>query len=248
MTDSLLSSQEASAGRKWFDWNPTIDVGVVLLTEFWMVVSYYLVYHVLHSPLVVLLVFVVLTNLVICGLLPVWWVAHYRRRPLAELGITTQRWLPSLLISVALAAISLPRLLQLAYGTNWIPHVIANAMVLWESLFVYGWMQLRFERAFGIIPAVLLAGLCFAGYHIGGNYPPFALMMLLFAGLLYAVAFRLTKNLLALWPIAVSVGSSVGTMSGGLLFDWSQVTMWAVVLVIQLAVIGYTWWKQKLPN
>jgi membrane protease YdiL (CAAX protease family) len=245
VTGDLALSQEASVGRKWFEWKPTLDVGVVLLTELWMIVVYYLVYHVLHSTLAVLLVFVVLTNLIICGLFPIWWVAHYRRQPLAELGITTRRWLPSLLISAALAAMSLPRLLQLAGGTDWVPHVIANAVVLWESLFIYGWMQLRFERAFGIIPAVLLTGLCFAGYHIGGNYPPIALAMLLAAGLLYAAAFRLTRNLLALWPIAASVGSSVGTMSGGLQFSWSQVAMWSAVLVIQLAFIGYTWQRQS---
>jgi membrane protease YdiL (CAAX protease family) len=243
-TDTTLQ-QRNRTGNKWFKWAPSSDIVLALATELWMIGVYYVMAHWQLTYLSVLVLFFFVTNLFINGLLPVWWIAYYHKQPLSELGITTRRWLLSLVISAVLAGVSLPRLLSMAAGTDWLPHVVANAVILWESLFVYGWLQLRFDRAFGIVPGVLLTGLCFAAYHIGGNYTPFALLMTLFAGLLYATAFRLTSNLLTAWPIAVSIGSSVGTLSGGLHFGWSQVAAWSVVLLIQLGFIGYTWWRQR---
>ena len=171
-------------------------------------------------------------------------IAHHRRQPLSELGITTRRWLPSLLIGAGFAAFSLFRLRQMAAGIDWLPHVLFNAVILWEPFFVHAWLQLRYDRAFGIVPGVLLAALSFAAYHIG-TYPPAGLIILLVWGLFYAVVFRLTSNLLTLWPLLWCVGSSIGTLMGGMQFTWSQVAIWSVVMLIQLGFIGYTWWRQS---
>jgi hypothetical protein len=121
--------------------------------------------------------------------------------------------------------------------------VIGNAVILWEPFFVHGWLQLRFDRAFGIVPGVLLAGLCFAGYHVG-TYPLEGVIGLLFFGLIYATVFRLTSNLLIMWPLTWCVGSSLGTLMGGASLTWNQVAIWSAILLIQLVVIGYTWWRQ----
>jgi hypothetical protein len=131
-----------------------------------------------------------------------------------------------------------------AAGMDWLPHVLYNAVILWEPFFVFSWLQLRFDRAFGIVPGVLLAGLSFAAYHIG-TYPPAGLVTLLISGLLFAAIFRLTSNLLIVWPLLWCVGSSIGTLMGGTQFTWSQVVAWSIILLIQLGFIGYTWWRQK---
>ena len=52
-----------------------------------------------------------------------------------------------------------------------LPHLIFNGLVLWEVLFVYGWLQLRFEKAFGYILAPILSALCFCFYHVGSFAP-----------------------------------------------------------------------------
>jgi len=192
----------------------------------------------------VLGVFAVLTTLIVNVLLPVWWIAYCRKQPLSELGITTRRCLASLLIGVGLAAFSSFQLWQMAAGVAWPPHVLFNAVILWEPFFVYSWLQLRFDRAFGIMPGVLLAGLSFAAYHIG-TYPPSGLIVLLIWGLVYAAIFRLTSNLLIVWPFVWAVASSIGTLMGSMQFTWNQVAIWSVILLIQLAFIGYTWWKQS---
>jgi membrane protease YdiL (CAAX protease family) len=93
--------------------------------------------------------------------------------------------------------------------------VLFNAVILWEPFFVFSWLQLRYDRAFGILPGVVLTGLSFAAYHIG-TYPPAGLVTLLISGLFFAAIFRPTSNLLIVWPLAWCAGSSIGTLMGGI--------------------------------
>jgi hypothetical protein len=108
----------------------------------------------------------------------------------------------------------------------------------WEPFFVWGWLQLRFERAFGILPGILLAGLGFAGYHIG-TYPYQFVLNLIVVGVAYGALFRLMRNLLVLWPLACGIGGALGTAQGGYFFGWTVVPIYVVVLAIQLGFIGY---------
>jgi membrane protease YdiL (CAAX protease family) len=234
-----------ASSKKWFNWSPSIDTALAFGTLLWMVSVYYVVSHWLKTYLAVFIIFYILTNLVVAVLLPVWWIAYYRKQSISELGITTRRWLPSTLIGAGIAFLAFFRLRVAVVGIDWLPHVIANTAILWEPLFIYGWLQIRFERAFGIVPSILLTGLSFAAYHIGANYPPVALAMLLAVGLLFAMAFRITTNLLVVWPLASGLGSSLGTLIGGLQFTWEHVTVWSVILGIQLIVIVFTWYKQN---
>jgi hypothetical protein len=72
----------------------------------------------------------------------------------------------------------------MAAGIDWLPQVLFNGVILWEPFFVHAWLQLRFDRAFGIVPGILLAGLSFAAYHTG-TYPPSGLIILLISGLVH---------------------------------------------------------------
>ena len=229
---------------KWIRWTPTSDTAIAFITLLLMILAYYATTHWLTSQIAVILVFGILTNLVLNVLLPIWWVAYHRRQPLSELGITTKRWLSSLLIGIGLAGFSSFRLWQMAAGTNVLPHLLCNAACFWEPFFVYGWLQLRFDRAFGIVPGIILTGISFTAYHVG-TYSPADLPMFLFAGLLYAIVFRITSNLLIIWPLAFSIGSSMGTLMGGMQFTWNQVYIWSIILLFQLCIIGYTWWQQN---
>jgi hypothetical protein len=229
---------------RWFTWSPNGDTLVAVLTEVAMIAAYWTTTHLLSGGWDDVLVLGVLTNLGLNVLFPVWWIAYHRKQPLSELGITTRRWLPSLIISVALAAFSSLGLRHRVAGTDWLPHVLFNAVILWEPFFVHAWLQLRYDRAFGVVPGVLLAALSFAAYHIG-TYPPAGLAILLISGLFYAAVFRLTSNLLIVWPLVWCAGSSIGTLMGGMQFTWNQVAIWSVILLIQSGFIGYTWWRQR---
>ncbi|MGC9393480.1 MAG: hypothetical protein ACP5J4_01345 [Anaerolineae bacterium] len=232
---------------RWFAWSPTGDTLVAMVTELAMIVLYWTATHLLDNDWTAVLVFGLLTNLGLNVLFPVWWIVYHRKQPLSELGITTRHWLASLLISVGLAVFSSFGLRQYVTSVHWLSHVLFNAVILWEPFFVFSWLQLRYDRAFGILPGVLLTGLSFAAYHIG-TYPPAGLVTLLISGLFFAAIFRLTSNLLILWPLAWCVGSSIGTLMGGMQFPWNQVAAWSAILLIQLAFIGYTWRHQILEE
>ena len=227
----------------WFTWSPNSDTLMALLTEITMIALYWITTHLLSSGWDGVFIFGVLTNLGLNVLFPVWWIAYHRKQPLSELGITTKHWLLSLFAGVVLAIFSSIRLQQMATSVNWLPQILFNAVILWEPFFVFSWLQLRFDRAFGIVPGVLLAGLSFTAYHIC-SFPPTMLIVLLIIGLIYAAIFRLTSNLLIIWPFTWSVASSIGTLMGGIHFTWKQVAIWSVILLIQLGFISYTWWRQ----
>jgi len=242
--ESRVDNEVSAKQSRWFTWSPSSDTLLAVLTEIAMIALYWTTTHLLSSGWDGVLVFGVLTNLGLNVLFPVWWIAHHRKQPLSELGITTRRWLPSLLIGAALAVFSSRGLWEMVAGVDWLPHLLFNAVILWEPFFVFSWLQLRFDRAFGIVPGVLLAGLSFAAYHVG-TFPPSGLIVLLISGLFFAAIFRLTSNLLTLWPLVWSVSSSMGTLMGGMQFTWNQVAIWSVILLIQLTFIGYTWQKQN---
>ena len=229
----------------WFKWSPDIDTLVVLLTAIVMIPLYWFTTHKLSGGWDDILVFGILTNLGLNVLFPVWWVACRRKQPLSELGITAKWWELSLLINIVLTAVSWFPLRQIAAGTDWFPHILYNAVILWEPFFTFSWLQMRFDRSFGIIPGVLLAGLCFAAYHTG-TYPPAMLIILFVVGVIYAAIFRLTANILIVWPFAWSAASSIGTLMGEMLFAWKQVAIWSVFLLIQLSFIGYICWRRSI--
>jgi protein-S-isoprenylcysteine O-methyltransferase Ste14 len=119
-----------------------------------------------------------------------------------------------------------------------LPTVIFNGLCLWEPFFVHCWVQLRFERAFGVVPGILAAGVCLGSYHIG-TYPWGMVIVLGMVGLIYGTLFRLTRNLLILWPLTWTVASTMGTVSGGFTFGWETVWIYAAMLLTQGAGI---WW------
>lgn len=239
-----LSSQKHRNTIRWVRGAPNLDVAIAFASLLLLILAYYATTHWLSSQVSVIVVFGILTNLVLNVMLPVWWIAYHRKQPLRELGITMNRWLPSLLIGTCLASYSAFNLWRMAADINLLPHFLFNAACFWEPFFVYGWLQLRFDRAFGVVPGIILASLSFTAYHIG-TYSAEDLIILLFAGLLYAIVFRITSNLLIIWPLAFSIGSSMGTLMGGMQFTWNQVSIWSIILLVQLSIIGYTWWRQN---
>ncbi|WP_425804001.1 CPBP family intramembrane glutamic endopeptidase [Desulfitobacterium sp. Sab5] len=65
-----------------------------------------------------------------------------------------------------------------------------------EEFLFRGFFQIRFEKQYGWLPAILLSGLLFSIYHLG--YPGFRdlgdLLLLFIVGIGFAVAFKLSDN------------------------------------------------------
>ena len=119
------------------------------------------------------------------------------------------------------------------------PQALAGAASLWEPLFVFGWLQLRFEKDFGVLPAVLMASACFALYHVG--FGSVNMMMGQFlSAVVYATVFRLVKNLLTVWPSLWAASSArICIGSSFCFFNWSSAIFMLILLVIEIAFMGF---------
>jgi protein-S-isoprenylcysteine O-methyltransferase Ste14 len=229
----------------WVQWEPGWDTILALVTMLYMIPSYYLMANNLHPLAIYNFLF---ASLFVLVLLPAYYVLKVRGESLGELGFTKRHWLTSMLISIVIVARLLPKTLRLLSTVPpelVLPTVVFNGLCFWEPFFVHSWVQLRFERAFGIIPGILAVGLCLGSYHIG-TYPFEMVVMLGMVGLLYGVVFRLTRNLLILWPVTWTVASTMGTVSGGFTFGWMTVWVYTVILLAQ--GIGIWWIARTRQN
>lgn len=230
-----------SLNKRWFGWNPSQDSVAALLTAAVMTCGgYYLLVHLPEgSPLRLLYHLVFLSALVI---VPVWWYVWHRGGSLSDLGLKRDGWSVSLLISLILTGLFFFSVLHrfMQYGGDLIPHFISNGLILWEPFLIFSWYQLRFEKDFGIIPGILFAGVGLGAYHLG-TYGAGDILMLIGFGIVFAVIFRATSNLIIMWPLTWSTASAEGTLQGGFLLGWHDALLYAVILIIQLIFIGYTW-------
>ena len=233
--------------RPWFEFSPETDTWLALASVPAMTLIYYLnTQYGYQYPSVFFLGFILLGHLFLNTALPAYVVLKMRGEGLSGLGITTQKIPTCLIISALLAATMYPSLTATLQGFdgNPAPNIAYNAIALWEPLFVFGWLQLRFERAFGILPAILLAGLSFMAYHIG-SFPVSGLIVLGVSGMIYAMIFAYVRNLLVLMPLTWAVASTMGTIQGGFIFDWATVGIYAVVLMVQILIL---WSLSKNPK
>jgi len=228
--------------RKAFNFTFRKDTLLATITAFLMLPVYYVNTHYgMDSVAVFFIVFIVVGHLFLNTLIPAYVVIHMGGEGLSGLGITTHNLIKSIVVSIILAVIGSYQLMDVAkdFGdVDLLPHLIFNGLVLWEVLFVYGWLQLRFEKAFGYILAPILSALCFCFYHVG-SFDPAGILTLFFSGLIFGVVFGITKNIFSLIPIAWSVTSGMGSMMGGFIGGWDHVLTYAVVVAVQIFIL----WK-----
>ncbi len=182
---------------------------------------------------------ILLIGIVVIGtVIPGWTVLHLRREGLAGLGIRRRFLVISLIVSTVMGIGSAFQLIALAneLGIAVVPHLLSNLLVLWEPLFVFGWLFLRWERAFGWLPAILLTGAGFTLQHIGAVPIEAAVGFGLFA-VGFGIVFAFVRNLAILWPLFYPVASGIGTLQAGFAMGWSDVVSGAVLVVVQAIVV-----------
>lgn len=195
-------------------WKPTRDLAVVAFSwvlvvgaiycatniigqEFWGGVGYFLIYAVVGALL--------------CGVgIPLYWIVIARKRKLSDLGITKERVGWSLMLQLVFSILLyVPAFTQspLLDFERLLPLLLLSLSIgLFEAIFWRGWVQMRFEESFGVLPGIVIASLLYAAYHIGYSMPVSEILFLFLIGIMYAVAFRLTRNILILYPFFQPLG------------------------------------------
>ena len=126
------------------------------------------------------------------------------------IGFTGKKTALSLLLNVLFAAGLLAMFLKEGrpQGILEVRNLYAAAYILvagiFEMAFIYGYLRAYFEKAFGIVPAILLTA-AFYSFHYAGFQPEF--MHLFFVGLMYSAVYYITQNLLIVFPFFWSVGA-----------------------------------------
>lgn len=143
-------------------------------------------------------------------LFPLYSVLIREKQGLSGLGVRRAKWKRSLLINGILASVLWVVFSQSSTSSVCFTRESFYAVTyiftagIFEMLFIYGFLRDRFERAFGVIPAILLTA-AFYSLHHAGFQPEFA--KLFFVGILYTGVFYLTKNLLVIFPFFWGVGA-----------------------------------------
>ena len=148
--------------------------------------------------------------LILGFLTPLYYILVTKKKKLSVLGIHKNKLSASLVINAA-AGISL---LAVFVGGNTqrivigldsfyaITYILAAG--IFEMVFIYGFLRYEFERAFGILPAILITAI-FYSFHHAGFQPEFT--KLFFVGLMYVTVFYFTHNIFSIFPFFWGVGA-----------------------------------------
>jgi membrane protease YdiL (CAAX protease family) len=225
-------------------WKPDRDTLVALVSYAFVVLGLYTAFQVFTTERVALN-FITFGPVTLAGLgvaLPVLYTVLVRRRSLADLGITSQQLIPSLALGLLLGWDTYRNTLA---PTNpvWtqaeVPLIVmALAVGLFEAVFFRGWLQLRFEAAFGLVPGLILAAACYSLYHVGYGMDSGEMLFLFGLGLTFGAFFRLTKNIFVLWPFYTTVGSIYTNLGEGLVLPFEATYGFVITLVLMLALIA----------
>lgn len=243
----MTTQVKATLGRAMtVYWKPDGDLAVVAISwvlvvgafytasvivgqNVWGGIAYFILYAVLGASLF--------------GIgIPLYWMIVVRKRSLADLGLST-RWLGvSLVLQFSFAALQyLATLAQVRLPPleEFAPLVaLALCIGFFEAVFWRGWVLLRLEEAFGILPAILLSSALYAAYHVGYGMPTSEMVFLFFVGIMFAVVFRLTKNVLILWPVFQPMGQLVTLVKDGLALPFLSTLGFAEALILMLVLVG----------
>ena len=178
---------------------------------------------------------------------PVLYQVGIRGGLLEDLGIGARRWRSTVVLGLLFAGVQFSITLlgyDLPRPVDWIPVVVlALAVGLFEAVFFRGFIQGRLEASFGAVPAVVGAAALYGLYHVGYGMDANEMFFLFSLGVVYAVAYRLTENVLVLWPLLTPLGYlfaelEAGDMRGEL--PWASMAgfgdvLGLVVLILWLA-------------
>lgn len=226
-------------------WKPGLDLVIVLISCILVTASLYtatmIVTPEIGGGMPYFFIYAGLTAIVFGIGLPLAWMVVYRKRPIQDLGITTKYLGISIVLQLiftvfqylaTLAKVDLPSLEKVAPLL-----ALALAIGFFEAMFWRGWVLQRLEEAFGLIPAIILGSALYAAYHVGYGMPLEEILFLFWIGVLYAVSFRLTRNIFILWPLYQPLGQMVTLVRDGLELPLIAALGFAEAFIVMLVLI-----------
>jgi membrane protease YdiL (CAAX protease family) len=234
-----------------FRFKPTLDLLMVIVSYLVLVGCLYTAFQIVTTANVAanFILYGPVSLLILGVVAPISYNNLIKKRPLLETGITKKYWIASVVLGIifgaitymgTLATITLPPL------TEFLPLIfMAITVGLFEAIFFRGWIQLRFEKAFGAIPAILIGSAFYSLYHVGYGMTYSEIWFLFLLGITFAIAFRITRNILVLWPFYTWLGGLYANLSEGLRIPFEAIYGFVIVLVWIWIFIGIVYWRRK---
>ncbi|GGE39940.1 hypothetical protein GCM10011391_18450 [Pullulanibacillus camelliae] len=226
---------------------PTFDLMMAITTELVMIV-FGLISSKTQQLIPGLVINGVLIPLLLSVLVPLLFILAYKKQPLASLGIKKHFLFSSLLISFALSIVLFQSFIPITRDSNHIlPLLLHNGLMLWQPFFIYGWLQLRFENAFGPIPSIILSGLCYGLNHLG-TLPASILLPYIGLGLFFGLVFKLAEsNLFVLFPMTWMVGTTAVQANHSIALQWHGYGLVTILfLCVLFILIGHVARRRRL--
>jgi membrane protease YdiL (CAAX protease family) len=181
---------------------------------------------------------------------PVIYTVWLRQRPLRSLGLGAHRLRATLVLGLLFAGVQAVVMLwgyRLPAPVDWVPLLVLSLAVgLFEAVFFRGFVQGRLEASFGTGPAVAGAAALYSLYHVGYGMGVGELGFLFALGVVYAVAYRLTENVLVLWPLLIPIGAWFSNMEAGdIQLPWASILGFADVLGLMALVVWLAYRHQR---
>lgn len=178
---------------------------------------------------------------------PLVYVVWIRHRSLSSIGIGLHNIRSTAALAIVFGAVQFSVTLwgyKLPAPVDWIPLLLMSLTVgLFEAAFFRGFIQGTLERSVGVAPAVIAAAALYALYHVGYGMGLSDMLFLFGLGVAYTVAYRITTNVLAIWPLLTPLGGffsqlKAGEMTGQL--PWISMLGFADVLAVIAVAIWLT--------
>jgi len=181
---------------------------------------------------------------------PVIYTVWRRRRPLRSLGLGAHRLPLTVALGLLFAGVQAATMLwgyTLPAPVDWVPLLVMSLTVgLFEAVFFRGFVQGRLQAGFGTGPAVTGAAALYALYHVGYGMGGGELVFLFGLGVVYAIAYRLTENILVLWPLLTPLGGWFNSLEAGdIELPWASIAGFADVLAVMALVIWLAYRHQR---
>lgn len=179
---------------------------------------------------------------------PVAYTVAVRGRSLRSLGVGRHHWRQTVAWGLVFAVVQFALTLwgyRLPEPVDWVPLLLMSITVgLFEAIFFRGFVQNRLEAMFGPVIGIAAAALLYGLYHVGYGMGVQEILFLSGLGIVYAVAFRTTGNILVLWPLLTPLGSFFNNLrAGDIPLPWASMAGFGEVLV---AMAGVLWLGRRL--
>ena len=173
---------------------------------------------------------------------PVVYTSWMRRRPLSTLGLQAGDLRRTASLALLFAGVQFALTLwgyDLPAPVDWVPLLVMALVVgVFESIFFRGFIQNRLEEQFGTAVGIGGAAALYGLYHVGYGMGTDELLFLIGLGVVYAVAFALTRSVLVLWPLLTPLGSFFAQLEAAdIELPWASILGFADVLAMIVAAI-----------